>query len=194
MLTLYYSQGSCADVALMLAKALEIDLNVVNVNIPKAQLEDGSDFTAINPKGYVPALELENGEVITELLAICAYLSQQKPGNALFPLSGKALIDQLQWFNFLATEIHKNIMPLFWRLFGKDTGEKWPEIAKENLQKYYAFINDALEHQHYLTGEAITAADFYLYMTTLWADKVGVDLSAFKHINAFKERAASQLS
>ncbi len=194
MLTLYYSQGSCADVALMMAKALEINLNVVNVNMPKAQLEDGSDFTAINPKGYVPALELDNGEVITELVAICAYLSQQKPGNALFPLSGKALIDQLQWFNFLATEIHKNIMPLFWRLFGKDTGEKWPEIAKENLQTYYAYINSELENQPYLTGDSITTADFYLYMTILWADKVGVDLSEFQNISRFQKEVAAQIS
>lgn len=193
MLTLYYTKGSCADVALMMAKTLNIDLNIVNVNIPTGKLEDGTDYATINPNGYVPALKSDNGEIITELVAICAYLSEQKPGNTLFPLTGKALIDQLQWFNFLATEIHKNIMPLFWRLFGKEVGETWPVIAQENLNRYFAYVDNALSNKPYLTGETMTTVDFYLFMTMLWADKVGIDLSALQNLAKFQAAMESQI-
>lgn len=193
MLTLYYTKGSCADVALMMAKALNIDINVINVDIPAGKLEDGTDYTTINPNGYVPALQCDNGDIITELVAICAYLSEQKPGNTLFPLAGKALVDQLQWFNFLATEIHKNIMPLVYRLFGKDVGETWPAIAQENLNKYFAYVDNTLSNQPYLTGDTMTTADFYLFMTTQWADKVGIDLSALQNIATFKAAMKIQI-
>lgn len=187
MLTLYYAQGTCSSVVLMTAKTLGIDLNVVNVNIAEAKLEDGRDFKAINPKGYVPALQLENGEIITEVVAVCAYLSSLKSDNALFPLTGKGLIDQLAWFNYLATEIHKSYVPLIWQAYGKETGKEWPAIATAGLKNRYTLINETLASQKYLTGDQITSADFYLFMTMLWADKVKLDLSEFAHIMAFKD-------
>lgn len=190
MLTLYYTKGTCADVVLMTAKALNIELKILNVNIAKAtpEVEDGRDFTTINPKGYVPALELENGEILTEVAAICAYLSELKPGNQLFPLQGKGLIDQLQWFNYLATEIHKNYMPLIYRLFGVDVGDKWPAIIENTLKTRYQYLDTILADQDYLTGKTLTSADFYAFMTTLWADKVQYDLSEFKNVLKFKEK------
>lgn len=188
MLTLYYTPGTCADVVLMMANALNIELKIVKVDISKStpQTETGEDFTHINPKGYVPALGLENGEIISELVAICAYLSEQKPGNNLFPLTGKGLVDQLQWFNYLGTEIHKNIMPFFMRFFGVEIGNEWPAIAEANLKRRYGYINDILANQSYLTGDTLTSADLYLFMSTLWADKINIDLSNFTSLMTFK--------
>lgn len=188
MLTLYYTKGTCADVVLMTAKTLAIDVKLITVDISKSTplTEEGIDFTTINPKGYVPALALENGEVITEVSAICAYLSELKPQNTLFPLQGRTLIDQLQWFNYLATEIHKNYMPLIYRLFGVNVGTEWPPIVEAALKQRYQYIDNLLANQPYLTGNQVTSADFYLFMTTLWAQKVNFDIGEFKNLIKFK--------
>lgn len=190
MLTLYYTKGTCADVVLMLANALEIELNISNVDITKAppQTAHGKDYSAINAKGYVPALALEDGEIITEVAAICAYLASLKPGNKQFPLEGKALVDQLQWFNYIATELHKNYMPLIYQSFGVDVGTKWPEIVKGMLAKRYQYVENTLANQPYLTGNSMTAADLYCFMTLLWANKVSFDLTPYNNLQQFKAR------
>lgn len=195
MLTLYYTKGTCAEVVLMMANALEIELNVVSVNISQAvpKLEDGTNFYRINPKGYVPALQLENGEILTEVAAICAYLSELKPGNTLFPLSGKGLIDQIQWFNFIATEIHKSLMPFFFRLFGKETGDEWIKVSGSILSARYEYLNDLLANQPFLTGNTMTSADIYLNLTLTWAKVVSVDLSEFTHLTQYRERMKEAL-
>lgn len=188
MLKLYYAKGTCSSVVYMTAKSLGIELELVNVDILKAVTEDGEDFKKINPKAYVPALQLENGEVITEVVAICAYLASLKGDNAVFPLSGKGMIDQLEWFNYIATEIHKSYMPLIFKVFGMDVGEQWSGHATKQLAFRYQYVENHLANRPYLTGETVTSADFYLLMTTLWAVKTGYDLSAFPNILAFKER------
>ena len=188
MLKLYYAKGTCSSAVYMTAKSLGIELELVTVDIVKAVTEDGRDFKEINPKAYVPALQLENGEVITEVVAICAYLASLKGDNAVFPLSGKGMIDQLEWFNYIGTEIHKNYMPLFFKLFGMETGDNWDSFTTKQLNKRYELIENKLASQPYLTGETVTSADFYLLMTTLWAVKTGYDLSACPNVLAFKER------
>lgn len=195
MLTLYYTKGTCAEVVLTMANALEIELNVVTVNLsqPIPELEDGTNFYNINPKGYVPALQLENGEIITEVAAICAYLSELKPGNTLFPLSGKGLIDQIQWFNFIATEIHKSLMPFFFRLFGKETGDEWIKVFGAILNARYKYLNNLLANQPFLAGNTMTSADIYLNLTLTWAKVVSVDLSEFKHLTQYKARMKEAL-
>ncbi|WP_158076846.1 glutathione binding-like protein [Wohlfahrtiimonas populi] len=188
MLKLYYAKGTCSSAVYMTAKSLDIELELVQVNIVKAELEDGSDYKKITAKGYVPALQLENGEVITEVVAICAYLASLKGDNAVFPLFGKGMIDQLEWFNYIGTEIHKNYMPLFFKLFGMETGENWDSFTLKQLNKRYELIEKKLANQPYLTGETVTSTDFYLLMTTLWAVKTGYDLSTCPNVLAFKER------
>lgn len=188
MLKLYYAKGTCASVVHMTAKALGIELELVQVNIVKAELEDGSDYKKITAKGYVPALQLENGEVITEVVAICAYLASLKSDNAIFPLSGKGLIDQLEWFNYIATELHKSYMPLIFKVFGIDVNDQWSAHAAKQLAYRYKYVEAQLANQPYLTGETVTSADFYLLMTTLWAVKTSYDLSNFPNVLAFKER------
>lgn len=188
MLKLYYAKGTCSSAVYMTAKSLNIDLELINVDISKGILDDGSDYKAINKKGYVPALQLENGDVITEVVAICTYLASLKGDNTVFPLSGKGLIDQLEWCNYIATELHKNYMPLFLRLFGVDIGESWGMHGESQLANRYQYVEDALSQQNYLTGDIVTSADFYLLMTTLWADKTGYDLKSFPNVLAFKQR------
>lgn len=188
MLKLYYAKGTCSSAVYMTAKSLGIELELITVDIVKAVTEDGRDFKEINPKAYVPALQLENGEVITEVVAICAYLASLKGENSVFPLSGKGLIDQLEWFNYIGTEIHKNYMPLFFKLFGMDTGEQWPEHVTKQLNYRYKYVEAKLASQSYLTGETVTSVDYYLLMTTLWAVKTNYDLSGFPNVLAFKER------
>lgn len=188
MLKLYYAKGTCSSAVYMTAKSLGIELELVTVDIVKAVTEDGRDFKEINPKAYVPALQLENGEVITEVVAICAYLASLKGDNAVFPLSGEGMIDQLEWFNYIATEIHKNYTPLFMKAFGRDLGDASIIFATAQVTKRYQYVEEKLAQQSYLTGETVTSADFYLLMTTLWAGKIGYDLSGCPNVLAFKER------
>lgn len=188
MLKLYYAKGTCSSAVYMTAKSLGIELELITVDIVKAVTEGGRDFKEINPKAYVPALQLDNGEVITEVVAICAYLASLKGENSVFPLSGKGLIDQLEWFNYIGTEIHKNYMPLFFKLFGMETGEHWDSFTVKQLDKRYEIVEKQLANQLYLTGETVTSVDYYLLMTTLWAVKTHYDLSACPNILAFKKR------
>lgn len=192
MLTLYYAKGSCSSAVLMTAKSLGIDLKLVNVDIPTGLLEDGSEFKKINPKGYVPALQLDNGEVITEVVAICAYVSTLKGANDIFPLSGKAMVDQLQWFNYTATEIHQTMTPLFMKAFGAPVADENVAAARGRLTIRYQFAEDALAKQSYVTGSHATSADFYLFMTLCWADVVGFSIENFKALSAFKARMQSE--
>lgn len=188
MLKLYYAKGTCSSAVYMTAKSLGIELELITVDIVKAVTEDGRDFKEINPKAYVPALQLENGEVITEVVAICAYLASLKGENSVFPLLGKGLIDQLEWFNYIGTEIHKSYMPLIFKVFGMEVHEQWSNHASKQLALRYQYVENKLANQSYLTGETVTSADFYLLMTTLWAVKTNYDLSGFPNVLAFKER------
>lgn len=188
MLKLYYAKGTCSSAVYMTAKSLNIDLEIINVDISKCTLADGTSYKTITEKGYVPALQLENEEVITEVVAIFAYLASLKGDNSVFPISGKGLVEQLEWCNYIATEIHKNYMPLFFKLFGLEIGENWGVHADSQLTNRYQYIEDVLDKQTYLTGDTVTSADFYLLMTTLWADKTGYALTEFPNVLAFKQR------
>jgi len=143
----------------------------------------------INPKGYVPALRLDDGSVLTEGPAIVQYLADQKPGSGLIPAAGS--IDRYrvqEWLNFIGTELHKN----FGALFNKATPDAVKETTRANITKRLAYLNDQLAGKQYLMGSNFTVADAYTFTIVNWTNFVGIDLKPYPNLAAYMARVAAR--
>jgi glutathione S-transferase len=186
---LYYAPGACSLSPHIVAHEAGIDLELVRVDTKTKTVEQEGDFWAINPKGYVPALELDNGEILTEGPAIVQYLADRKPDAGLAPANGTRARYRLQeMLSYITSEIHKTYSPLF--------NSKIPAEVRvertEYLKKRYAFIDRHLGDRDYLVGDRFTAADAYLFVVTNWAKSTKVDLSEFANLRAFQQRIAAR--
>src|SRR5215510_5537798 len=163
---LYFAPGSCSLSSHIVALEAGIPLTLMKVDTSAKKVEDGSDYLAINPKGYVPALQLDNGEVLTENPAILQYLADSKPDAKLVPASSTFERYRLQeMLGYINSEIHKSYSPLFQRSTPPETRKD-----RENyLRKRYALLEQRLAKQPYLLGEQFTVADAYLFVVTSWA-------------------------
>jgi len=186
---LYYSPGACSLSPHIVAHELGTALSIEKVDTKTKRTESGRDFWQINPKGYVPALELDNGEVLTEGPAIVQYLADQKGNTQLAPANGTLARARLQeMLNYITSEIHKTYSPLF----KDDTPEATREERKAYLQRRYEYIERILAKQQWLLGEHFTVADAYLFTVTRWAAAVKLDLSGYPALLAFQERIAKR--
>jgi len=186
---LYYSPGACSLSPHIVAHELGTALSIEKVDTKTKRTESGRDFWQINPKGYVPALELDNGEVLTEGPAIVQYLADQKGNTQLAPANGTLARARLQeMLNYITSEIHKTYSPLF----KDDTPEATREERKAYLQRRYEYIERILAKQQWLLGEHFTVADAYLFTVTRWAGAVKLDLSGYPALLAFQERIAKR--
>jgi glutathione S-transferase len=185
---LYYSPGACSLAPHIVAEETGTKLELVKVDGTAKKTQDGQDFYKINPKGYVPALGLDNGEVLTEGPVISQYLADQKPDSGLVPKAGTMERYRLQeMMGYINSELHKTYSPLF----GKDVDPKLREDRVAYLKKRYAVIEAKLTGD-YLFGGKFTAADAYLFVVTNWANFVKVDLSEFPRLQAFQKRVAAR--
>jgi glutathione S-transferase len=166
-----------------------IPLTLSKVDTATKKLADGGDYWAINPKGYVPALELDNGELLTEGPAIVQYLADRKPEAKLVPPAGTLERYRVQEaLGYINSEIHKTYSPLF-----RPTTS--PELRKDRedyLRKRYALLEKQLAKGPYLFGEQFTVADAYLFTVTNWAKFLKLDLSEFPNLLAFQGRVAAR--
>lgn len=189
MLKLYYSPGACSlspHIALCEA-GLQFELEQVDTKAKKTKA--GADFLAINPNGYVPALKIADGQVLTEGPAIVQWIADQRPESHLAPANGTFERSRLQqWLNFISTEIHKSYSPLF----SAETPEAYKTITKDKLFKRYAYVNDQLKGKHFLLGNHFTVADGYLFTVTNWANFLKLDLSEFREVAQFSDRVHSR--
>ena len=186
---LYYFPGACSLSPHIVALEAGIPLQLEKTDIKTKLTESGADFGQINPKGYVPTLVLDNGEILTEGTAIVQYLADLKPESGLAPANGTLPRYRLQeMLGYINSELHKNYSPLF----NPDT----PEAARAERESYllrrYQLIENALAKQPWLLGEQFTVADVYLFTVTNWAGHVGLDLSHFTALAAFQRRVASR--
>lgn len=189
---LYFAPGACSLSPHIVARELGIELALERVDTTAKKTESGKDFWAINPKGYVPALELDNGELLTEGPTIVTYLADQKPAAKLLPAQGSVERYRVaEMMGYINSEIHKTYSPLF-------RPNTLPEVRQERLeylQKRYKLVEDQLaKHGPFLFGEQFTVADAYLFTVTAWAGYVKADLSAFPLLLAFQERVAARPS
>ena len=186
---LYFSPGACSLSPHIVARELGLDVQLEKVNTKSHTYNGNSDYYAVNPKGYVPALEISPGEVLTEGPAIVQYLGDQKPAAGIVPAAGSLeRYRQQEMLGYLNSEIHKTYSPLF-------NSATLPEVADERrayLTKRYKLIDDKLAGKQYLFGDKFTAADAYLFTLTTWAPHVKLDLSGFANVTAFQKRVAER--
>jgi glutathione S-transferase len=190
---LYYAPGTCSLSPHIVAReaGLALDLERVDIRPTPHTTASGADFTALNPKGYVPALALDDGSVLTEGAAIVQYLADLNPAAGLAPPAGTRARAELQsWLNFIATELHKTYSP--W-LFHPEVGAQAQQVARGRIAERLAVVERQLaQGRPFLLGEAFTAADAYLFTIVAWSEFAGVDLSAFEHLRRFMARVASR--
>jgi glutathione S-transferase len=186
---LYYSPFACSLSPHIVAHEAGITLALDKVDMGTKKTQSGRDFADINPKGYVPALELDSGELLTEGPAIVQYLADQKPDAKLVPPAGTLARYHVQeMLGYINSELHKTYSPLF---NPKSSPEARAERS-EYLIKRYALIEAALAGKSYLFGEQFTVADAYLFVVTNWANFVKLDLSRFPNLMAFQARVAAR--
>lgn len=186
---LYFSPGACSLASHIVAREAGLDLELDKVGLGDKQTASGKDFRAINPKGCVPALELDNGELLTEGPAIMQYLADRNPASGLAPAYDSLERYRLQeMLGFISTEIHKRYSPLF--------NPASPESVRADsvaaLQRQYALLDKRLADHEWLVGNQFTAADAYLFTATNWAAHVGFDLTAFPAVLAHQKRVGAR--
>lgn len=164
---LYYSPGACSLASHIALIEGGVDYEAVKVDLGKHQTENGDDFYAISPRGYVPAIDTDDYGLITENPAVLTYLAKQ---TGHLPEGGD-FYRLLEWLGFIGTEIHGGYHPLF----GQDSDDRQAK-AKETLAKKYALVAQLMDGSEWLVGDSPTVADNYLFVTLLWARKFGIEL------------------
>jgi glutathione S-transferase len=189
MLKLYYSPGACSLSPHIALREAGLKFELVQVNLKDKKTKSGEDYISINPKGYVPALTLDDGYLLTEGPAIVQWIADQKPALNLAPANGTAERYRLQeWLNYISTEIHKNFSPLF----SPTTLEATKSAARQVLVKRFAIVDEKLEGKDYLLGSQFSVADAYLFTVTNWAGFVEFDLKDYPHLRAHQARVGSR--
>jgi glutathione S-transferase len=187
---LYIAPGTCSLSPHIALREAGIDVELVRVDIKKHVLiADGSDFSLINPKGYVPVLELDNGVRLSEGPAIVQYIADLKPESGLAPKNGTLERYQLQeWLGFINSEIHKGFGPLF----NPATPAEYKTIVLKNLANRLNYTAAHLTIHNYLMGKQFTVADGYLFTVLGWGQWVGVDIKEYPALAAFHARVAAR--
>lgn len=185
---LFYSPGACSLASHIALEEAGLKYDISKVNLRTKQLEDGSDFRQLQPNGYVPALQLKNGEVLTEGPAILQYIADQAPGAGLAPANGSFARYRLQsLLNFIATEVHKN----FSVLFDATAAEASKTAARARLDLRLTQLQATLTDP-YLLGDQFSVADAYLFVCLGWGRLVGYDVAQFSGLTQFIERVAQR--
>jgi glutathione S-transferase len=186
---LYYSPGACSLSPHIVARELGIAVELKKVNTKDKTFEGGGDYWKVNARGYVPALELDNGQVLTEGPAIVQYLADQKPDAGLAPKNGTFERYRLQeWLNFLTSEVHKQFSPLF----KPNTPDDYKSIAKQNIATRFDWLDKQLEGKDYLMGKQFTVADAYLFVLLNWTRPTQIDLSKWSNLVAYHKRVGAR--
>jgi glutathione S-transferase len=186
---LYYTPGACSLAPHIVAREADLPVTLEKVDLSKHLTESGANFRAINPKGYVPALTLTDGSLLTEAAAIIQYLADQKPDAGLAPAHGTMERYRLiEWITFISSEIHKGFGPLW----SPATPDSVKASTKERLATRFAFLDEALGQQPFLMGETFTVADAYLFTVVNWTNFHAIDISSFKNLSAFQARVAAR--
>ena len=162
----------------------------MKVNLVNHTLADGTDYYTINPRGYVPLLELDDGTRITEVVAIVQYLADSKPATNLAPAAGTFERVRLnQWLAFISSELHKVFSPWLWH---KETAESTKQAVKEKLATRFQELDGVLARQDFLLGKQFTIADAYAYTIVNWSNFLGISLKAYPALSAYLLRVAAR--
>ncbi len=185
---LYYSPAACSLAPHIALQESGLPHEAIKVDLRTHKLADGTDYYTINPKGYVPLLELDNGERLSEVAVILQYIADRNPGT-LAPAHGSMERYRLmEWLNFVATELHKQYSPLWY----PDTHDTTKEAQRAKIAKRLDHVAKTLEKQPYLTGEQFTIADAYLFTIVNWSSHLKVDLTPWPAVQQFQARVGAR--
>ena len=186
---LYYSPGACSLSPHIALREAGIAFDLQKVSTKTKEIDGGGDFWKINGKGYVPALQLDNGEILTEGPVIVQYIADLKPESGLAPKTGTLERYRVQeWLNFITSEIHKQFSPLF----NPATSAEWKVGVTDNLNRRFEWLNKQLEGKSYLMGDKFTVADAYLFTVLSWGKHVNIDLAKWPVLAAYVARVAAR--
>ncbi len=186
---LYYAPGACSLSPHIVIEEAGLSAQLKKVDLATSQIEGGGDYLLINSKGYVPALELDDGSILTEGPAIVQYLADRKPDSGLMPAAGTIERYRVQeWLNFISSEIHKSFSPLF----NPHAAAEWKAGTIDNLRNRLAWLDRTIAGKTYLMGEPFTVADAYLFTVLNWSGLVGLDLTPWPALRAYLERVRSR--
>ncbi|MFP5399599.1 MAG: glutathione transferase GstA [Gammaproteobacteria bacterium] len=186
---LYYSPGACSLSPHIVLREAAIPFQPVVASTKTKKLADGTDFYTINPLGYVPLLELDDGQRLHEGPAIVQYVADQVPDRKLIPAWGTMeRYRAIEWLNFISTELHKGFSPLF----NPAMPEEAKALARTRLAERLKWVDAQLEGRDYLMGSQFSVPDAYLFVVAGWGRHVGVDIAGLKYLSAFMARMASR--
>jgi glutathione S-transferase len=186
---LFFSPGACSLSPHIILREAGLSFELDQVNLGTKQTASGKDFWQINPKGYVPALQLDNGQILTEGPVIVQYLADQVPRKHLAPTAGSLeRFHLMEWLNFISTELHKTFSPLF----NSKTPEEYRVIARENLTKRIGLVAKQLEKTDFIGGDQFSIADAYLFTVLCWTRHVKLDITPWPTVVDYMERVGSR--
>ena len=187
---LYYAPGACSLAPHIILREAGESVSLEKVDLRQKKTETGADFLAINPKGYVPVLQLDDGEMLTEGVVIQQYIADRSPDARLAPprdTRERLRLEEL--LVFIATELHKPSIPLLAPTTPDDAKPAFRETIGERYDVIEAMLGDG---RPYLTGEGFTIADAYLYVISTWSKSAGIDLARWRAVSAFASRVAGR--
>jgi glutathione S-transferase len=188
-LKLFYKAGACSLASHIVLEEAGLTFDIEAVDLKNKQTASGADFTAINAKGYVPALLLDSGELLTEGPAIMQFVADQVPARHLAPLADAMSRYRLQgWLTFIGTELHKNFSPFFNPAAGSD----WKAAAKANLERRLTYTAQHLDANAYLLGDEFSIGDAYLFTVLGWAQHIDLDLGKWPVLVAYQARIGAR--
>lgn len=186
---LFYKPGACSLASHITLRESGKDFTLEGVDLMKKRLENGDDFFAVNPKGQVPALLLDDGTLLTEGVAIMQYLADSVPDRQLLaPVGSISRYKTLEWLNYIATELHKGFTPLF----RPDTPEEYKPAVRALLEKKLQYVDESLKEGQWICGQRFTIADAYLFTVLRWASAVKLNMTSLNHIAEYMQRAAER--
>jgi glutathione S-transferase len=186
---LYYMKGACSLASYISLNEAGLKFEAIEVDHKTHKMRDGQDFNAINTKGYVPALRLDNGDLLTENVAVLQYIADLNPASKLAPPAGTMeRYHLMEWLSYINSEVHKAIGPLFSPTISEDV----KQFARNNVTKRVDWLEKALGSETFLMGEQFTVADAYLYVVLGWSIHVGIDLGQWPALQRHHERVGAR--
>jgi len=186
---LYYAPGACSLSPHIALRESGLLFEIEQVNLGEKRLKDGGDFLAVNPKGQVPVLQLDDGSYLTEGAVIVQYVGDKAPKSGLIPAAGTMERYRTQeWLNFVASELHKNMGPLL----RPTTPEAYRETAVATINRKFGDLEKHLKGKQYLMGDNFSAADAYCFTILRWTERAKVSLDAFPTVKAYFERVRAR--
>jgi glutathione S-transferase len=186
---LYFSPGACSLSPHIALREAGLDFVAERVDLRQKVTESGADFRAVNPKGYVPALQLKDGTVLTEGPAIVQYIADQAPASKLAPAAGSIERYQLvEWLNYISTEVHKSFSPLF----NPAATDDMKQAARTAIANRLNYVAQVLDGREFLMGSTFTVADAYLFTVLGWAGYVKLSLADWPVLQAYIERVGAR--